>query len=90
MAEILSAVSPSVFSWSMFGRGCSAAFLLLHPEKGVLWPTPRWTHPGRIAVDALMLTGLVDISVAQEGHVKAFVILSVIFNHVLYVISPCL
>ena len=77
MTEILSAVSPSVFSWSMLGRGSSAAFLLPRPEKGVLWLTPYRTFPVRVAVVALMLTGLVDISsnVVQEGHVKAPVIL---------------
>ena len=36
MTEILSAVSLSVFSWSMLGRQSSAAFLLPCPEKGVL------------------------------------------------------
>jgi len=30
MTEILSAVSPSVFSWSMLGHQSSAAFLLLY------------------------------------------------------------
>jgi len=62
MTEILSAVSPSVFSWSVLGRGSSAAYLLPRPEKGVLWPTPCWTRPAREAVVALVLTGLVDIS----------------------------
>ena len=62
MTEILSAVSPSVFSWSPFGRGSSAAFLLPLPEKDVLWPTPCRTRPKRVAVVALVLTGLVNIS----------------------------
>jgi len=78
MTEILSAVSPSVFSWSMLGCGSSAAFLLPCPEKGALWPNPCQTLPTRVTVVALnMLTGLVDISsnVVQEGHVKAPVIL---------------
>ena len=35
MTEILFAVSPSVFSWNMLGRGSSAAFLLPRSEKGV-------------------------------------------------------
>jgi len=61
MTEILFAVSPSVFSWSMLGRGSSAAFLLPLPEKFVLWPTPCRTHPARVAVVALVVTGLVDI-----------------------------
>ena len=53
MAEILLSVSPSVFSWSMLGRGSySEAFLLPRPEKGVVWPIPRWTHPVRVAVVA--------------------------------------
>ena len=56
-----STVSPSVFSWSMLGRGSSSAFLLPRPEKGVLWPTPCRTHPARVAVVALVLTDLVDI-----------------------------
>ena len=63
MTETLFAVSPSVFSWSMLGRGSSsAAFLLPRPEKGVVWPTPRWTHPARVAVVALMVTDLVSLS----------------------------
>jgi len=62
MTEILFAVSPSVFSWSMLGRGSSsAAFLLPRPEKGVLWPIPCRTHPAREVVVALAVTGLVDI-----------------------------
>jgi len=56
----LSAVSPSVFSWSMLGRRSSAAFLLPRPEKGVWWPTPCRTHP--VAAVALKLTDLVSIS----------------------------
>ena len=62
MTEILSAVSPSVFSWSMLGRRSSAAFLLLRPEKGVWWPTSCRTHPVRVAAVALKLTDLVSIS----------------------------
>ena len=62
MTEILSAVSPSVFSWSMLGHGSLAAFLLPLPEKGALWPTGCQTHPVRVAAVALVLTGLVDIS----------------------------
>jgi len=50
MTEILFAVSPSVFSWRMLGRGSSAA-----------WPTPCRTHPARVAVVALVVTGLVKI-----------------------------
>jgi len=37
MTEILSVVSPSVFSWSMLGRRSSAAFVLPRPEKSVWW-----------------------------------------------------
>ena len=63
MTEILLSVSPSVFSWSMLGRGSSsAAFLLPGPEKGVVCPIPRWTHPARVAVVAPMVTYLVSIS----------------------------
>ena len=62
MTEILSAVSPSVFSRSMLGRRSSAAFLLPRPEKGVWWPTPCQTHPVRVAAVALKLTDLVSIS----------------------------
>jgi len=62
MTEILSAVSPSVFTWSMLGRRSSAVFLLPRPEKGVWWPTPCRTHPVRVAAVALKLTDLVSIS----------------------------
>jgi len=63
VTEILLSVSPSVFSWSMLGRGSSsAAFLLLRPENDVVWPIPRWTHSARIAVVALVVTDLVSIS----------------------------
>ena len=63
MTEILFSVRLSVFCWSMLGRGSfSAAFLLPCPEKGVVWSIPRWTHPTRIAVVALVLTDLVSIS----------------------------
>jgi len=62
MTVIVPAVGPSVFSWSLLGRGFSAAFLLPRPEKGALWPTPRRTRPARVAVVAHVLTGLVDIS----------------------------
>ena len=62
MTEILSAVSPLVFSWSMLGRRSSAAFLLPRPEKGVWWPTPCRTHPVQVAAVALKLTYLVSIS----------------------------
>ena len=61
MTEILFTVSPSVFSWSMLGRGCSAEFLLPRPEKGVFWPTPCRTHPVRVTVVAPVVTDLVDI-----------------------------
>jgi len=62
MTEILPAVSPSVFSWSMLGRRSSAAFLLPRLEKGVWWPTPCRTHPVRVVAVALELTDLVTIS----------------------------
>jgi len=62
MTEILSAVSLSVFSWSMLGRRSSATFLLPRPEKGVWWPTPCRTHPVRVAAVALKLTDLASIS----------------------------
>ena len=62
MTEILSAVSPSVFSWSMLGRRSLAAFLLPRPEKGVWWPAPCRIHPVRVAAVALKLTDLVSIS----------------------------
>ena len=78
MTDILFAVSPSMFSWSMLGRGSSAAFLLPRPKKGIVWPTLCWTHPAQVAVIALILTGLVDIlwhMSYSEGHVKAPVIL---------------
>ena len=62
VTEVLSAVNPSAFSWSILSRGSSsAALLLLRPEKGVFCPIPRWTHPSRVAVIALVLTGWVDI-----------------------------
>ena len=59
---LMSAVSPSVFSWSMLGHRSSAAFLLPRPEKGIRWPTPCWTHPVRVAAVALKLTDLISIS----------------------------
>jgi len=63
MTDILLSVSPSVFIWIMLGRGSSStAFLLPSPEKGVIWPIPRRTHPARVAVIALMVTDLVSIS----------------------------
>ena len=62
MTEILSAVSPSVFSWSMLSRRSSAAYLLPRPEKGAWWPTPCRTHPVRVAAVVLKLTDLVSIS----------------------------
>ena len=63
MTLILLAVSSSLFSWNMLGRGSSlAAFLLPRPEKGLFWPSPRWTHPARVAVVALETTDLVSIS----------------------------
>jgi len=62
MTQILSAVSPSVFSWSMLGRRSSAAFLLPRGEKSVWWPTPCRTHPVRVAAVALKLTDFVSIS----------------------------
>jgi len=63
MMGTLFSVSPSVFSWSMLGRGLSsAAFQLPRPEKGVAWLIPRWTHPARVAVVALLMTDLVSIS----------------------------
>ena len=62
MTEILSAVSPSVFSWRMLGRRSSAAFVLSRPEKGVWWPTPCRTRPAWVAVIALVLASSVDIS----------------------------
>ena len=63
MTEILFSVSPSVFSWSMLGRGSSsAAFLLPSREKGVMCPIPRWTQPARVAVVAVVMTDLVSIS----------------------------
>ena len=73
MTEILSAVSPSVFSWTMLGRGPSAVFVLPRPEKGALWPTPCRTRPARVAVVALVLTGLLILAanVVQESYVKA-------------------
>jgi len=77
MTEILFLVIPSVFSWSMLGRGSSAAFLMPHPEKSALRPTPHRTHPVRVAVVALVRTCSVEIvaNVVQEGHVKTPVIL---------------
>jgi len=62
MTEIVSAVSSSVFNWSMLGRGSSAAFLLPCPEKATLWPTPCRTRPAWVAVIALVLASSVDIS----------------------------
>jgi len=63
MTEILFSVSPSVFIWSMLGCGSSsAAFLLLRPEKGVVWPIARWAHSARVPVLALVMTDLVSIS----------------------------
>ena len=60
--DFLFAVSTSVFSWSILGCGSSsAAFLLLRPEKGVLWPIQCWTYPVWVAVVALVVAGLVDI-----------------------------
>jgi len=67
MTEILFAVSPSVFSRSMLDRA-----------QGVLWPISRRTHSARVAVVALVVTGLVDICSecrARGDHVKAPVIL---------------
>jgi len=62
MAEILFAVSPSVLSWIVLVRGPpSAAFLLLHTEKFVLWLIPCRAHPARVAVVALVVSGLIDI-----------------------------
>ena len=55
MTKILFAVSLLVFSWSMLG--CAS---LPCPEKGILWPIPCRTHPARVAVVALVVTGLVD------------------------------
>ena len=59
-----------------------AAFLLPRPEKAVLWPTPCRSHLVRVAVVALMLTGLVEISsnAVLEGYVKAPVILLYLFD----------
>jgi len=62
MTEILSAVSPSVFSWTLLGRRSSAAFLLPRPENGVWWPTPCRRQAVRVAAVALKLTDLVSIS----------------------------
>jgi len=62
MTEILFAVSPSVFRQSILCRlSSSAAFLLPHREKGVLWPIPNRTYLERAAVVARVVTGLVDI-----------------------------
>jgi len=64
-------VSPSVISWSMLGRGSSSAAACLPPRlaPGVSLHSPRWTHSAPVAVVALVVTGLVDISsnVAQGG-----------------------
>ena len=63
MTEILLSVAPSVFSWIMLGRrSSSAAFMLLRPEKGVVWTIPRWTHLAWVAVIALMVRDLVSTS----------------------------
>ena len=63
MTEILFAVSPSVFSWSVLSRELSsAAFLLPRPEKGTLWPIPRRTHPAQVEVIALAVKDVVSIS----------------------------
>jgi len=63
MTEILLSMCPSVFSWRLLGCGSSSAgFLLPRLEKGIVWPIPRWTHPARLAVVALMMTVLVSIS----------------------------
>jgi len=40
----------------------SPVFLLPRPQKGFAWPIPRWTHPARVAVVALVITDLVSIS----------------------------
>ena len=62
LTEILVCCEPSVFSWSILGRGSSlASFLLPRPEKGVLWLIPRRTHPVQVAVVALVVTVWVDI-----------------------------
>ena len=59
MTEVLFAVIPSVFSWSMLGHGSSSAAASLLPRlaPGVPLPIPRWTHPAREAVLALVVTG---------------------------------
>ena len=59
---IFFAVSP-VFSWSMLDRGSPSTAALLLPclAPGVFLPNPRWTHLARVAVVALVVTGLVDI-----------------------------
>jgi len=69
MAMILLAVRPSVFSWGMLGfRSSSAAVMLQRLEKGVYLPSPRLTHPARVAVVALASTCLLSISeMPQEG-----------------------
>ena len=60
---MLFSVNPSVFSWTMLGRGSSSAPLLLpRPDKGVFWPSPIWTHPAGAAVVALATTDLESIS----------------------------
>jgi len=62
MTEILSAVSLSVFSWSLLGHRSLPAFLLQWPEKGVWWHTPCRTHPVRVSAVAVKLTDLISIS----------------------------
>jgi len=56
------AVSPLVFGWSMLDRGShSAASRQPRLAPSVFLPSPRWTHPARVAVVALTVTGLVGI-----------------------------
>jgi len=60
---IVFVVSPLVFSWGMLGFGSSsAASLLPNLEKGVFLPSLHRTHPARVTVVALKVTGLVSIS----------------------------
>jgi len=54
---------PSVFCWSMLALGVSsAASLLPRFAPGISLPSLRWTHPARLVVVALVVTGLFDIS----------------------------
>jgi len=63
MTLILHAMSPSVFICGILGlRSSSLAGMLPRLENGVLLSIPRRTHTARVAVVALVTTGLVSTS----------------------------